>query len=208
MCYLYIILFLVLQACRDKLKLAFCSYPYSQEIRQLLWTKKCIKVYRQSILKAEHIKSVANIFVDEFLCWIDCPYVCSWHVWISPQLSQQSWSGQLASVWQAEAGIPGAGPVADGETETEEGQGPFCYCHPPSEAGTVSSSSQTWELISGSCHIVCMGPKFESVYASSPKLTGIMLIISKTPLLNLIYWASFPNLLIPCLFGMHFVTEL
>lgn len=106
-----------------------------------------------------------KLCVNDFLCYVDSANVCNWHDWISPQLSQWSWSGQLASVFQSEAGVLGTGPDTDCETETEEGQSPLCNCHPPSEAGTVSSSSQSWKLISSSCHIhvlVCVGPKFQN----------------------------------------------
>ena len=61
-----------------------------------------------------------------------------------PQLSGRSRSGQLASVFQTEAGAHGAGRHTDCETEPEGGQSPLLHRHPPSEAGTGSSSS-SWE---------------------------------------------------------------
>lgn len=75
----------------------------------------------------------------------------SYHGWISSQLSQRSWSAQLAAVWQAQTAVYGVGPDADSERETEGRQGPFCYCHAPWEAGTLQlrrSDKQTSKIIS------------------------------------------------------------
>ncbi|XP_039988289.1 carboxylesterase 5A-like isoform X1 [Xiphias gladius] len=125
---------------------------------------------RPSFVKADHADDVGFVFGG-----------CFWngHIKIiekktggtqkelSTEFSRWSWSDQLASIFQTEAGVHGTGPDTDCETETEGGQCSFRYCHTPSEAGTVSSSSQTWKLISESCHIVCVGPK-RIFYASSP----------------------------------------
>lgn len=84
------------------------------------------------------------------------------YVVISLQLSQWSWSGQLASIQQTEAGVHGAGPDTDCEAKTEEGQGPLRHHHSPPEATTVSSSScQSWKLITAKLLCCCISCNFE-----------------------------------------------
>lgn len=85
-------------------------------------------------------KQLIYINMDRLSFWSlksETALMFCYHGWISSQLSQRSWSAQLAAIWQAQTAVHGVGPDADSERETEGRQGPFCYCHTPWEAGTL-----------------------------------------------------------------------
>lgn len=98
---------------------------------------------------------------------------------VCPQLPQRSWSGKLASVWQTQAGVHGAGPGADCETETEERQSPFCHHLPPWEAAAAAAVVKSW-LTSDLWLSYCRS----SIYCSSSK---------SSVLCKCLFWAVFEH---------------